>query len=92
MALTASEKRRGAEWFARKLFAERGGVANLSIDSIEAAFDAAVTWWNGNETNGGTPRKTTLNAALPQPFKADATVEQKSVLVAAAALFIGGVI
>lgn len=90
MALTADERRRGALYFARKHYLECKQIANLGLDAIEAAFEAAVNWFNGNETNSGTPRKVTLNTALPEPFKSVATNEQKGTIAAAAANFVAG--
>lgn len=92
MALTALERRSGALWFCKKHFAEKSETANLPLDAVEDAFEAAVNWLRGTEQNSATLRKVTLNNAFAPAFKKNATLAQKSTILAAAALFEGGII
>lgn len=55
-----------------------GGVANVTKPDLQAAVDAADAWVDSNSAS--------YNAALPQPFRNNASPEQKSLLLVAIVL------
>lgn len=76
--LTNAEREDALREFLRRAFHETGATCNFDTVALRAAVDALDAWI---ETNG-----TAVNAALPEPFKSEGTLAQKSVLFSAVAL------
>lgn len=71
------------EWV-KKVFVEKGDMATLNTDDIKAAVDATDTWIDNNQVS--------FNAALPEPFKTNATQEQKTLMLVYVTMKRSGVI
>lgn len=78
MALTLDEKKGALKEFVRKAFLETGALCEFDTVDLLAAADAVDSW---TETNQGS-----YNAALPDPFKSTASLEQKTLLLCFIAL------
>lgn len=93
MALTAAEKNKVAARFVLREFNQLGKTANLDADAIRAAAEAMIEQVIRSTTPAtATSFKTWVNSVLPQPFKGTATLEQKTLLFAYAALFDAGLL
>ncbi len=73
MPLNATQTTETMRDFAREVFAQAGRTANVDTDAIEAAVTDLVTFIENNAA--------AIDAALPEPFKGMASVEQKRHLV-----------
>ena len=73
MPLNATQTTETMRDFAREVFAQAGRTANVDTDAIEAAVTDLVTFIENNAA--------AIDAALPEPFKGTASVEQKRHLV-----------
>lgn len=73
MALTETERLRGARTWAKRVFVNRNQTATVTASEVKAAFDAADDWVDSVQAS--------FNAALPEPFKSTATAEQKALML-----------
>jgi hypothetical protein len=76
------------------MFVATGLTANFSVSDLKAAVDAIDDGLDSlvNTHTGTDSVETALNKLLPQPVKADATVEQKGTILAYVAMKRYGVI
>ncbi len=70
--LPEADRQVAARAWVRKAFVELDVVADLAHDSVKAAVDNTDDWIDGNQAS--------FNAALPEPFKSTATLQQKTLL------------
>ena len=87
MAMSEADRVDATRQLARKIFVEAKATATFStadlkaaIDAIDDGFDSLVSSHLSTDTI-----EVALNKLLPQPFKSNATVVEKSLLVAVTA-------
>lgn len=80
MPITIESKRKAAREYVRRVF--RNNTANLNKDDIETAIDDLVAFIEANVS--------AINNAFPEPFKSTATVPQKRLVLALAAIELAG--
>lgn len=84
MALTRTQKKDVVRFFVKKAWHPTNAPANQDFialgDAAEDAYDLLVA------------QKATINAAFAGSFGADASLEEKAIMVAAAALKIAGIV
>ena len=84
-AMTEQEIRKAARHLAKRIFVEPNATATFTVSDMIAAVTAVDGAFEGTPAqlpNQAQSVANNLNIVLPQPFKADATVEQKSTLLA----------
>jgi hypothetical protein len=84
MALTTDQKADVARQWARKFFAEAAVAANFSHTDLNAAAGATDDYIESIQS--------AYNAALPLPFRSDATLQQKTLMFCWVALKRAGLI
>lgn len=75
--LSATDRRRARTWFLR-ILEEQATDAGFSKAEIDAALAAADSWADSNAAS--------YNAALPNPFRTNASAQFKALLLAALAM------
>jgi len=70
--LSDAGRQAAARAWVKRAFVQSGVTANMGHDAVKTAVDATDAWIDGAQAN--------FNAALPEPFKSTATLEQKTLL------------
>lgn len=84
MALIDADRQIAARECARHMFDRLATTANMALDTIKAAVDAADDWADLNASS--------YNTALPVAFRTTATSAQKALLLAYVCMKRAGVI
>lgn len=84
MPLTSIQKKVAAKKLARRMFADVGATANFDTDELEESISGVYDFFEAN----GVAINNTLNANV----KVNASLAQKSQIVAVAAMKYGGLI
>jgi len=84
MTMSDADRADATKRLCQKIYVELGATANCNVTDVRAAINALDNVFD-SQCNSHTPTDTievAFNKALPEPFKSNATVAQKSFALA----------